>query len=453
MIHPHAYRARRGSVVTIVAICLTAILAIVALVLDGGLLLDERRQTQTAADAAALAAAVDLFTNYPAKGGVDASGTAKESALATAKANGFNNDGVTSTVTVNINTSSSSQVKYLAGPNAGNPLPLGYVEVIIEYNEPRFFNGLFGKGSLTVQARAVARGKYTAASPGILILDPTHSNALTTTNTGNIVVRNGGTIIVDSTDPAGASLTNSGNIEAATINLSGSPGYKYSNSGRIVGTINSDVPPTPDPLRNLPEPSQPALPTLPTLSSGSSLPYTTSQGVQWSNGSAGQVLNLSPGYYPGIRSSAGGTIVLNANPDGSPGIYYIGSQGFSITNSTNITGNNVMIYSAGTGDISLTGSGSVTLTPPTSGTYQGISIFQERSSTKQVSITAGGSMNAAGTFYAAAAKMSITNTGDYNNVLGSQYVVYDLDVTGGGGFYIDYAGPNTTPVRTIQLVE
>ena len=55
-----------------------------------------------------------------------------------------------------------------------------------------------------------------------------------------------------------------------------------------------------------------------------------------------------------------------------------------------------MIYSAGTGGISLNGSGNLTLSSPTSGTYSRITLFQERTSTKQISITAKDNMNLTG---------------------------------------------------------
>src|SRR5262249_55478940 len=106
----------------------------------------------------------------------------------------------------------------------------------------------------------------------------------------------------------------------------------------------------------------------------------------------------------GIKVTGNDQIVLHDNPDGSQGIYYIGSQGLSITNAGGITGSNVMLYSNGTGNISLTESGSMSLSPPTSGIYKGITLFQERSSNKQISITAQGNMDMSGTFYAAAAR-------------------------------------------------
>jgi len=67
---------RRGMVAIMAAVCFTVLLAAAALALDGGALLTERRHAQETADAAALAAADDLFLNYPANNGVDSGGTA-----------------------------------------------------------------------------------------------------------------------------------------------------------------------------------------------------------------------------------------------------------------------------------------------------------------------------------------------------------------------------------------
>src|SRR5437762_1168316 len=93
---------RKGAVTILVAITLTALLAVVAIALDGGLLLHDRRLVQSAADAAALAAADDLYANYQTGAGLDTGGTAKTRALAVAAANGYANDGTVSKVDVNI---------------------------------------------------------------------------------------------------------------------------------------------------------------------------------------------------------------------------------------------------------------------------------------------------------------------------------------------------------------
>ena len=109
---------RRGAIVVLVACCLTIILAFVAIAIDGGGLLEQRRQAQATADAAALAAAEDLFRNYPQNKGLDAGGTAVSRALAIAATNGFSNDGTNSTVTVRV-----SPQTYASGPSAGRRYP------------------------------------------------------------------------------------------------------------------------------------------------------------------------------------------------------------------------------------------------------------------------------------------------------------------------------------------
>src|SRR4051812_27846547 len=94
---------RRGSVAVLIAIALIAIISIVAISIDGGVLIDDPRKVQAAADAAALAAAADLYNQLLAGvKGNDASGTAAASARTTAAGNGYDNDGTTNLVTVNI---------------------------------------------------------------------------------------------------------------------------------------------------------------------------------------------------------------------------------------------------------------------------------------------------------------------------------------------------------------
>jgi hypothetical protein len=431
---------REGKVIVLVSLCLVPIFGMLALVIDLGVLRDDRRRAVVAADASALAAATDLYTNWNQYQGVDTQGTAVRSAKTTAAANGFA-DGGTTTVTVNVYPG-----KFSGGPNAGRQIPPGYVEVIITFQEDCYFGAVWGSQKLTGSARAVARGLYTPATPGILVLDPKDNNTLDLTAGGNVVVTGGGSIVVNSTSDSGAALTNTGNAVANTINLSGA-GYSKSNSGNLDGTINYKVPPTPDPLAALPEPAVPGYPLTPPVLQG--LNYSLNNGVNYS-GSA--TLDLYPGYYAGINITGSGSVVLHDNLDGSPGIYYIGSQGFSVTNAGGLTGNNVLLYSAGTGSISLTGTGNVNLTPPTSGTYKGISLFQERSSNKQISITASGNMNVTGTLYAASAKVTLTNQGNYTNNIGSQWIAYQLVVTGSGSLKVNYNG-NGGPLRQIQLVE
>src|SRR5262245_49352250 len=190
---------RTAAIAVLVAVCLAVILAFVAISMDGGGLLEERRQAQATADAAAMAAAEDIFLNYPRNKGIDTGGNALTKALAIAAANGFANDGTKSIVTVR-----TSPQTYLGGPNQGATLPKGYVEVTVQYNQPRYFSGFLGTGAIPVSARSVARGKWEPAYVGIHVLDPHQKGALNAVGGSIANVTGGAKVIVNSDDPEGA---------------------------------------------------------------------------------------------------------------------------------------------------------------------------------------------------------------------------------------------------------
>src|SRR5262249_33279751 len=153
---------------------------VAAIALDGGMALTERRRAQDVADAAALAAASDLFAHYQTNLGQDVNGTAAASALSIAKANGYSNDGTRSIVTGRVSPAPHVQGDRTITDSSGNLKP-GYAEVTVQYNEPRFFSGLWGQGTIPITARAVARGTWSVVVDGILVLDPSSSGALTAT--------------------------------------------------------------------------------------------------------------------------------------------------------------------------------------------------------------------------------------------------------------------------------
>src|SRR5262245_15039613 len=167
-----------------------------------------------------MAGAIDLFTNHPLYTGSDTKGTAKASALTTAAANGYSNDGTTNTVTINI------------PPKSGNFAgKAGYVEAIVQYNQPRYFSNVFGIGTIPVQARAVATGRWVVPKGGILALDPTASGAITASGQGTVTV-SGGTIIDDS--------NNTGTNGAMTVSGGGTMiGDGFNITGSYKGSIGS----------------------------------------------------------------------------------------------------------------------------------------------------------------------------------------------------------------------
>jgi hypothetical protein len=411
---------------------LTALLGVVAITLDGGLLLDDRWRGQAAADSAALAAAADLYGNFNQYQGLDKTGSAQKSALSVAAANGYSNDGTTSTVTVNI--------PPLTGDHAGKA---GYAEVIVQYNQARNFSAIFSlfnknaTGTIPVTARAVARGLMQANSgAGIIVLDPTAQHALDVTGGGSVMVKSG-PIIVDSNADDAAVITGGGSVHAPEVDVTGTnPGDRTTGNGTFVtsptaNNIFTGQPPTPDPLANLPAPDPSLLPS----QSTKALNINTNT-------------TLQPGVYTGGINIAGGNITMQ------PGIYYMDQGGFSMSNGS-VTGSGVMIYNnpvPGSGQkVSITG-GTFNLSAPTSGVYQGMAIFQARDAGQvPIDITGDGKSQMIGAVYAPSSPVQITGNGDC--IIGSEFVCDILALTGNGSLSVDWNGTAGLPKRDIRLVE
>jgi Flp pilus assembly protein TadG len=418
-------RSRRGVIVVLVAVCLTVILAFVAIAVDGGGLLEQRRQAQATADAAALAAAEDLFRNYPRNKGYDLGGTARTAAQQIAAANGFSGDGIESVVSIRI-----SPETYLGGPNQGQPLPRGYVEVTAQYNRQRYFSAILGTGRIPIGGRAVARGKWEPSYVGIHVLDLHQSASLTSTGESFVTV-NGAAVIVNSDAPDAATSTG-GTLTASPFNITGGTSVSGGKGG-FWGEINYGTPPEPDPLRHVPEP------IMTDYSDRSNGPIHISNGNR----------QLSPGvYHGGISVSGKGNLTLE------PGIYYMDGGGFSFTGQGNLLAQGVMIFNApkqSSHVIDISGTGSIIMSPPQSGPYKGLTLFQDRESDNVLSVSGGGYMDITGTFYAAGALMKVSGGGD--SKVGSQYISRFLTITGNGGLTIDYDPNQAIPVRVLNLVE
>ncbi len=416
--------SRRGAIVVMVAFCLTVLLVCAAISLDGGGLLEQRRRAQATADAAAMAAAESVFRNYPTDHGQDPNDAANDRGHEIAYANGFTDDGTNTIVTVHV-----SPEKYMGGPHKGETLPPGYAEVVVQRKQKRYFSAIIGSGSIPITARAVARGNWSPAFVGIHVLDLHEPSALRSTGGGAGQVTGGAAVIVNSDAPDAAVTTGGGTVTADNFSVVGG-----TSGGGFIGNMNTGMQPQPDPLRGIPQPNK--------------SDYTTqSNGPKhYSNGNR----TLSPGVYGGI------TITGQANVTMLPGIYYMDGGGFSFHGQGNLVANGVMIYNAPNSPsdgINLSGAngGSVSITPPTSGVYKGMTLFQNRSADHTMSISGNANFSVKGTFYTANGHMNVTGNGAAQ--IGSQYVSRTLDINGGGGMLIDYDADDVIPRRVLGLVE
>ncbi len=415
---------RRGNVIVMCAVSLVMILAVTALSVDGGMLLDKRRTLQATTDAAALAAAGELYVNYPQAQGVDVSGSARKAAYDACAENGYV-DGQNCTVTVNIPPKS--------GPFTGKS---AHVEVLISYDQPRFFAKVFGADVVPVGARSVARGKWVSIKNAIITLDPTGSSSLNAAGNGSITVQ-GANIQVDSNSSSAMVANGNGFLQAQEFDVvGGSPGYTTPGGGSFVGPIVTYSEPIPDPLKYLPVPD----PNTMTVQSTKKLQLS------------GQDTVLQPGVYQG-----GIDITGKANVTLMPGVYYMQCGGFNYGGQGALTAVGVMIYNAPCSSsdvINISGQGNVTMSPPTSGTYKGVVLFQDRTSTNTVSIQGSqyAYMNITGTFYVAGGLLKVAGNGSQQTI-GSQYISYDLNLSGNGTYYCSW-NPNLDPgKRELRLVE
>src|SRR5437660_2002461 len=204
-------RTRRGAVTVWLLVCLVVIIGIVAIGMDGGRMLEKRRQAQATADAAALAAATSSFQidlNQVGNAFGKDKKNAQNAALAQAAANGFNNDGITSMVTVNMPPTSGA----FAGQTDD------FIEVIVQYNLSKSFGAIFTNKNLPVTARAVAVGR--PLQLGVLTLAQTGSNVFLNGSKGTFTIVNGH-VFVNSNDPAAFNQSDSGTIIAVTYDING----------------------------------------------------------------------------------------------------------------------------------------------------------------------------------------------------------------------------------------
>ena len=398
MIHRRTRRGRRrGAVAVVVALCLIPLIGIMAFAFDGGLMLAAKRRSQTIADTSAHAAAVRLYTNAISDPtGLDVSRNAWSTAMALAATNGYNNDGTTNTVKVNI--------PPLSGTFLGKPF---HAEVIVTTIQPRIFSAVLGSGSLTVGAYTVARGisgtaqAYSNASLIVLSAAGCGSNALQVSGGASLDTQS--TIQDNSTSSIALNVNGGASLTAPSIQIAGS--YSATGGSTINGTIQTSAPIITDPLASLPAPNPSTL---------------TARSFQ----SSSSTQTINPGVYSnGLQIGNGGTVTMN------PGVYYLQGIGLNIGNGATLTGNGVTIYMDNGAQLNLQGGTSVTLTPPTSGTYAGLTYFQSRSSILPLNINNGATLEASGTIYAPAATANII--GGTTNKYGSQLILDTLNISNG----------------------
>ena len=342
MLHLSAWAQRlgrksSGQTTILLAAGTVVLLGCVGLAADVGSLRNIHQHMQSAADSAAVAAVQGVQTSQD---------TAQSNAIDDAKTNGFEDgkNGISVTVT---------------------PEGSSYEKVVISQPEPTHFLKVLGLDSVQVSASASA---HLGNSPYcVYALDPSASGSFgTVTASGGATLSAKCGIIVDS-DSSDAVKVNGGVsvISATQIGIVGS--YTLAGGAVMTPTPRTHIVPSDDPLKNLAEP-QP----------GSCTPQTTTVNITSDT-------TLEPGTYCGDNNGNQPAIKVTggANVTFDKGIYVIDGGGIQLGGGGAITGTGVTIFntfdsSHSYGSINITGNGTVTLSAPTSGYYEGILFMDDR---------------------------------------------------------------------------
>ena len=308
---------RRGMVVVLVAVLFPVVVGAMAMALDAGVLYLQRRSAQSAADAAALAGAYVLYntSNFT---------QAQTAAVSVAGKNGYT-----------ITTSNVTQPKTTQ------------VAVQVAASPPRFFSGIWGKGSLSVSASATAQantastGTTPYSTAAVILTDPSASGSLSLAGSAKITA--GAGIQVNSTSMTAVNANNAGGT-ASPVNVVG--GYTTSSGGYLSGTVHAGVSSVGDPLASLAAPTDP----------GSS----TNQDSHMKSYPGYGSYTMQPGEYTtSVSLGNGGTFTMN------PGLYYFkGGAGLTIANGATLSGTGVTVYMETGGTINFEGGTTTTLSAP-----------------------------------------------------------------------------------------
>jgi Flp pilus assembly protein TadG len=398
-------------VLVLLAVMLPVLVGTMALALDGGVLYLQRRQAQTAADAAALAGAY-AYSTTPTLA------AAQTAAKSVALLNGFS-----------IESSSVTQPQ------------TSQIAVNVTSSPPRFFSALWGTTSMSISASATAVVSSGSSSTpystnSLVLLDATKSGSLTLAGSAKITASGG--IQVNSSSSSAVNANNSGNT-SSNINVVG--GYTTSSGGSLTGTVKTGATSVGDPLASLQAPSAPST--------------SSTNGLSGYPGYGS--FTLQPGLYTSsVSLGNGGTFTMQ------PGLYYFqGGAGLTIANGATVSGSGVTIYcDNGGGTISFQGGTTTNLSAPgsspTGGAIQGVVYMQGRTSTASPSFGNGANINLSGTFYAA--KAPLTFNGGSFPTLASQVVADSANLTNNANVYVPYsaskvatkAGGYTYPIALIQ---
>jgi Flp pilus assembly protein TadG len=370
-----------GQVLVSAALMLVVLLGFAGLGIDMGIIRYQKRLQQSAADSAAIAGATNLppYTGYQ---------TAGQNAAAS---NGFTDNtggGACATPPTALAVGSVTVTLCqgpLIGPHAGDA---NYVEAYVTAGQPTYFMRLLGVNNETITARAVATnfsGSTPGANYGCLYTLGTPSASIEGVSLGgHAFLKAPSCGIVDN----GNFNTTGNNIDvsASTFGVSGS----RNGGGSAGGTITCSAGVSSCPSYGTPAAPDPMTPSLtPPCTYTCSMPGTTISINGGGNTNCGTGCTFANGVYTISQGTYTKITIQGVSSDQvvfSPGVYifdgtstnYNNPDGLMIPGNATISGTGVTFFFTNTATVQITGNPTINLSAPSSGTYQGILMWQDK---------------------------------------------------------------------------
>lgn len=392
-------RARTGTagqVLPFIALTLGASFGFSGMAVDAGFWEYRQQAQQTAADAAAIAGAQTLV-----HAGCPGQSAAQASAYADAAQDGFGNGNNVSIAVQN--------------PPASGPYSSDACAVLVRISTqavPSFFARLFSVGSVTETTQSIATVSQNNGAC-IYMLNPQASTNFQSTNI--------------QVPQCSMVLNGTANFNGSTVDTRGIGEGNYggsNNGGTFADATPAPVLPEADPCSEI---SGCAYLT-------ANPPSTSSCGSTYSGGST-----MGPGCYNNLNLNSA-TVTM------SPGLYVL--AGGSSVNMASITGSGVTIYIPAGATTNFNKAKSMTLTPPASGNYTGVTYYQAATNTGTVNLN-GAAMNISGLVYAPTAQLNFNGAQGNYTLLVAAYA--NLNYSSGE----DYGSPavGQSLIRTAVLGE
>jgi Flp pilus assembly protein TadG len=366
-------RGERGQSLVLAALLITALIGFVGLVVDGGEASNEQQIVRAAADGAALAGAYAI-----SKGSATSAATTRAQQVLLAvplpatdlTMSYLDSSGSPTTVTASVVT----------------------IRAVVADSHRTYFLAALGVSTLLLTATAEAQSSGGgAAAAGCAVCLMVASGTTLVERNNDIMTITGGPLQVNSNGAGAVTQSNGASLTAPSIAVVGTV---VKGTGTITPAPVTGATAIADPLAAIPLP----------VVAGSSANFTAPGGAS----------TLAPGVYGIITVNLGSTLTLN------PGT-------FVVTGQLNVNGGTVIgagvtiflgcpLYPAAcavgaTGGSIIVTTGSLTLSPPASGTYTGLTVFADRNNVATNSF-ATSTVSVTGTWYTLLQPLADTIVGD-----------------------------------------